>query len=224
MLLTAILLGSCAPQVAASPTADVNAIMTESVGTFVAQFFQTQTAMSTPPTPTPLHTPTAIASSTPLALPSVLPSATYIYYTAVVYPSVTATGTQYTPTVNPSTLGYGCNNLGLINDLEVAPGTVMKPGENFTKTWQVANTGTCDWLFSYRLVPVSGTSLAEEPVRLSGNYPVPKGEWRKVTVSMTAPTEPGSYSQYWQLSDGAGHTFGATLAVSIVVKKPTTYP
>ncbi len=94
----------------------------------------------------------------------------------------------------------------------------MSAGEKFTKTWQVANTGTCDWLSGYRLVPVSGTKLAEDPVKMS-NTPVPPNEWRQVSVTMLAPKDAGTYTQYWQLSDGAGHTFGSTLGVSIVVEK-----
>lgn len=90
-------------------------------------------------------------------------------------------------------------------------------------TWQVANTGTCNWLSGYRLVPVSGTSMAEDPVRVP-NPPVPPNEWRQITVSLTAPRDPGTYTQNWRLTDGAGNAFGATLAVNITVKRPATYP
>src|SRR6266540_2285295 len=98
MLLIAILLGSCAGQAPTSATPDVNAIMTQGVGTFMAQFFQTQTAMVTPATPTPLNTPTFIPTSTAMPLPSPIATATaVIYSTAVIYPAVTPTGTYYTP-------------------------------------------------------------------------------------------------------------------------------
>jgi len=221
VMLAAALIGSCAGQPPESPTPDINSVLTQSVGTFAAQFFQTQTAMVTPATPTPINTPTPIPTTTPLALPSPLAPAT-VFVTAIVYPSVTPTGTQYTPTVNPSTLAYGCNNLGLIRDVTIPSGTEVRPGERFTKTWQVANTGTCDWLFGYRVAPVSGYSLAEDPVRISGNFPVPKGEWRQVSFSASAPSEPGTYTQYWQMNDGSGHSFGSLLGVSI--KVTTTYP
>jgi hypothetical protein len=136
-----------------------------------------------------------------------------------VYPSITVTGTQYTPTSNPGSLAYGCNNLALIRDVTIASGTEMKPGETATKTWQVSNNGTCEWLFGYTLVPVSGTNLASDAVRVH-NAPVPPSEWRQLSVNITAPKDPGTYTQYWQLSDGAGHTFGSSLGISIVVKKP----
>lgn len=98
----------------------------------------------------------------------------------------------------------------------------MNPGEHFTKTWQVANTGTCDWLSGYRLVPVSGEELAEDSVKVP-NAPVPPKEWRQISVKMTAPKTKGTYTQYWQMSDGAGHTFGTLLGVTIVVKE-NSYP
>lgn len=223
-LLVSILLVSCGGgQPPASPTPDMNALLTQSIGTLSASFFMTQTAIVPTITNTPLPTPTPLATSTPLALPSPLASATQGFIAAtIVYPSVT--GTVYTPTTNPSTLAYGCNNLALIRDVTIPSGTEMNPGESFTKTWQVANTGTCDWLSGYRLVPVSGTILAEDSVRIN-NAPVPPKEWRQVSVNMDAPKDKGTYTQYWQLSDGAGNKFGALLGVTIVVKKDAnSYP
>ena len=225
ILLTTVFLVSCAGQPPASPTPDINAILTQSIGTLSASFFMTQTAAVPPATNTPLPSPTPLPTNTPLALPSPLPSATQGYFaTSIVYPTIT--GTVYTPTTNPSTLAYGCNNLGFIRDVTIPSSTEMKPGESFTKTWQVSNTGTCEWLYGYRLVPVSGTDLASDPVKLN-NAPVPPKEWRQISVNMEAPKDPGTYTQYWQLTDGSGNRFGALLGVTIVVKKqaqPTTYP
>ena len=225
ILLATSLLSSCAGQPPASPTPDINAILTESIGTLSASFFMTQTAAVPPATNTPLPSPTPLPTNTPLALPSALPSATQGFFaTAIVYPSVT--GTVYTPTTNPTLLAYGCNNLGFIRDVTIPSNTEVRPQENFTKTWQVANTGTCDWLSGYRLVPVSGTNLASDSVRIN-NAPVPPREWRQISVSMEAPRDPGTYTQYWQMSDGAGNRFGSLLGVTVKVirpAQPTTYP
>lgn len=215
MLLAAFFLSACAGQTPPSATSDVNALMTQSVGTLVSQFFQTQTAMATPATPTPLDTPTFIPTNTALALPSPLPSATYVYSSTTLYPTITATGTQYTATPNPSTLGYGCNNLTLIRDETIPAGTVVNPGEKFTKTWKVANSGTCDWLYGYTIVFVSGSQLVDDPVRLSKK--IEPGKWTQISMNINAPDDPGTYVGYWKLSDGAGHAFGSLLEVSIVV-------
>ena len=222
VLLATLLLVSCGgQQPPESPTPDMNAILTESIGTLSAAFFQTQTAIVPTATNTPLPTVTPLATNTALALPSPLASATQGFFpTTVFIPSVT--GTVYTPTTNPSSLAHGCNNLALIRDVTISSGEEMEPNERFTKTWQVANTGTCDWLNGYRLVPVSGTQLATDPVRVP-NPPVPPREWRQISVNMQAPDDEGTYTQYWQLTDGAGNKFGALLGVTIRVEEPS-YP
>jgi hypothetical protein len=220
LLLITILLTSCGGQVAAGePTQDIDATIAVAAQTFAASLFQTQTALAptitntVPPTVTPLPTTTA------LALPSSIASATQPVF---FYPSPTITGTFYTTTPNPSTLSFGCNNLALVRDVTVESGTVMNPGTEFTKTWQVANTGTCDWLYLYELVFVSGDRMGGNSRRLSTR--VPPGEWRQLSVDLDAPNEPGTYTGYWRLSDGAGHAFGASLKVSIVVRSPTRTP
>jgi hypothetical protein len=219
VLLTAILLGSCAGQPPAAATSDVNAIMTDSVGTFVASFFQTQTAMVTPATPTPLNTPTFIPTSTPLALPSPLASPTYVIYATSIY--LSPTGTQYTATANPSTLASGCNNLSLLRTDLDPDSSDYAPEQRFTVNWKVANTGTCEWTQRYRVVYASGDKFTTGTT--SPNNPIPVGKWTTLSLSMNAPKAPGTYTGYWRLSDGAGNAFGATLGVTIVVKKPT-YP
>jgi hypothetical protein len=40
---------------------------------------------------------------------------------------------------------------------------------------------------------------------------------------MIAPDDNGTYTQYWQLTDGAGNEFGSLLGVTIKVVEPS-YP
>ena len=223
LLLVGILLASCAPGVPQDEAIppDVGASLTAGVGTIVAYFFETQTALAPPATMTPSITPLPEASSSPLAFPTLgsvsTPTAVFIFA------SPTPTGTYYTPTPNAGSLAYGCNNLAFIRDVSTPNGTVLRPNEHFTRTWKVANNGTCDWLHGFRLVPVSGFQLAEDPISVN-NAPVPPGEWREFSVGTSAPDDPGTYIQYWQLSDGAGHTFGSQLSISIIVRAPTSTP
>ena len=220
LLLIAILLTSCGGQTAAGePTPDINATIAVAAQTFAASLFLTQTALAPTITTTAPPTVTPLPTSSPLALPSPIASATQSVF---FFPSPTITGTFYTTTPNPSTLASGCNNLALVRDVTVESGTVMNPGTEFTKTWQVANTGTCDWLYLYELVFVSGDRMGGNSRRLSTK--VPPKEWRQLSVDLDAPEEPGTYTGYWRLSDGAGNMFGATLKVSIVVKSPTKTP
>ena len=101
-VLMSMMLVSCGGQPPASPTPDMNALLTQSIGTLSASFFLTQTAAVPTSTITPLPTPTSLATSTPLTLPSPLASATQGYLaTSVIYPAVTVTAVSYTHPPSP---------------------------------------------------------------------------------------------------------------------------
>jgi hypothetical protein len=223
LLLIPILLTACG---GVTPT-PVGVDMTAGVNTMVASFFGTQTALAataaaratatfTPVPPTATYT-----LPPPTALP--LPSPTVVYYypsaTAVIYtPNLTPlpTGTQPTATVNPSVLGFGCNNLAFVRDVNYPSGTAVKAGENFTKTWKVMNNGTCDWLYQYSLEFLSANYPESGSVKLGRIVTV--NDWAEVSINLDARKNPGTYTSYWRMSDGAGHMFGTTLAVSYVVE------
>src|SRR5690349_15988024 len=112
LLFIAALLASCGAQPATGePTADVNATVAAGAQTLVASVFQTQTALAPTVTNTSAPTVTPLPTGSPLALPSPIASVTQGF---IFVASVTPTGTFYTSTPNPTTLGYGCNNLLLI--------------------------------------------------------------------------------------------------------------
>jgi hypothetical protein len=214
LLLIAAFLASCGGQPAAGePTPDVNATIAAGAQTLVASVFQTQTAAAIP-------TVTSAATSSPMALPSPLATFTQSF---VFFATATPTGTFYTPTPNPGTLSYGCNNLLLVESF-TEPDDPFLPGQAFTQKWQVANTGTCDWLYLYELVYVSGDRMSGNSRRLSKK--IEPGKWTTLSVDLEAPLREGTYTASWRFTDGAGHGFGSTLPVSITVKKPkpTTYP
>ncbi len=139
-----------------------------------------------------------------------------------IYRSPTATGTQYTPTTDPSLLAAGCNNLQLIYDVNIPAGSVFRAGESFTKTWKVANIGTCDWVYNYRLAFGSGDQMGGSPSNI-GKLIVP-GKWTQLSINLTVPKTAGTYTGYWHLASQTGTPFGATLTVSIVVGTPTNTP
>lgn len=223
-LILAVLLTACggAP---APATSQVDVILTEGVKTMVASYFETQTALAPKETPTspatvtpsPVITPTSLVYSTP----TLLPTSTFIYWTATLG-TPTVTGTLPTSTINPNSLGFGCNNLAFITHVNYPDGTVVKPGESFTKTWKVANTGTCNWMYVYHLAFVSGTNF--DPPLVNLGRVVTVNDWAEISLNLDAPRNAGTYSAYWRMSDGDGHMFGATLGVTIVVKeeKPPT--
>lgn len=223
LLIIGLLITSCTGQNPSEPTPDVNAILTAGVGTFAAAIFQTQTAQVPPATSTPTITPTATATvATPIPLASPTASATQLVFVApLITFTAVPTGTQFTPTANPNSLGFGCNNLLLLRDENVPAGTVFKPEESFTKTWKVANTGTCDWVYLYHLVFISGDDVGgREPGRLG--KVIEPGKWTQLSINLRAPKAPGKYTAYWRFADQSGNAFGSTLGVSIEVQ--ASYP
>jgi heat shock protein HslJ len=99
----------------------------------------------------------------------------------------------------------------------------MKPGQAFTKGWQVQNTGTCTWDTNYRLVFVSGHKMGGEPVAVARQ--VKPGETYDLQINLIAPPRPGSYQGVWQMENGQGTAFGERLKVNVkVVGVPTVTP
>ncbi len=219
VILIALMLVSCG---ATTPTEEVDTVMTAVVHTLVASFFETQTALVTPATATspstltPFPTVTSFSSSTPFASP------TFVYYTptlgSLTPGTPTPTGTLATATVNPGALASGCNNLAFIRDVTIPAGAVIQKNQDFTKTWKVQNTGTCNWLYQYGLVLLSGDPYGGKNTKIQRLVTV--NDWSEVSVNMTAPKNPGTYTNYWRMTDASGHMFGATLVVSFVVAAP----
>jgi hypothetical protein len=223
VILIAFLVIACTGE--ETPTESPETLMTSAVGSMVASFFGTQTAMYTPPSPVstativPLPSSTVIYPTTTLG-PTLTP--TFIYFSATPG-TATPTGTLPTATVNSASLAVGCNNLAFIRDVNVPSGTVIQKGQEFRKTWKVQNTGTCDWMYQYTLVPAGGDDLGGAATKIQKSVAV--WNWSELSVDLAAPKKPGTYTSYWRLSNGQS-LFGATLAVSIVVKDaaPTAVP
>ena len=59
-----------------------------------------------------------------------------------------------TPTAGGTTSG-ACDDSRLrVRRQSVPDGTTVKAGQEFTKTWRIANRGTCAWSAGYRLALV----------------------------------------------------------------------
>lgn len=220
-LLTAVLLLSACGG-AVEQEENPAAVGTGAVETLVASFFETQTAMVTP---TPLSTNTPLPTNTFLPTPTpvntALPLATWtpivIYYSATPNLALlpTVTGTPPTATPNTGALGFGCNNLAIVRDVNYPSGTTVKAGDVITKTWKVQNTGSCDWNFNYALVIIQDEYFRSGWGRL-GKVVAP-GSWAEISVMLEMPKRDGTFTGSWRLADAGGNAFGATLSVSFVV-------
>jgi hypothetical protein len=222
-LILTMLLTACGSGVATSTPVDANSISTALVGTLVASLFQTQTAL-VPPSPIPTDVPPT-AINTIIFPTTITQSPTFIFIvptlaTLTPFYTPTVTGTIPTPTVNPGSLAFGCNNLAFIRDVTVPSGTVFLPKQDFVKTWKVANTGTCKWVYQYQLMLLSGNAFNGNTTKLGRVVDV--GNWTELSVGMGTPKNPGSYTSYWRMADANGNMFGASLAVSFTVALPTS--
>ncbi|MBG0771356.1 MAG: hypothetical protein H0S82_06580, partial [Anaerolineaceae bacterium] len=95
------------------------------------------------------------------------------------------------------TASVGCtNDASFVSDITIPDNTALTAGSNFTKIWRVSNAGTCDWV-GYQLVHASGDLLsASSPQAIPM---VTSGSNSDLSVDMTAPASPGTYTSAWRI-------------------------
>ncbi len=197
-LLAALLLSACgASPTPAQPTPDVAAVRTSAASTVEARFTLTAAAFTPTPPPIPTDTPTPAPqdTATPTATSQVL---------AVI------TNTQGTEVPL-------CDSLTFIADVTIPDGTIMAPGQEFTKTWRVKNTGVCPWGAGYVL------AYAGYANQMSGQFiplteVVQPGEEVEVSVQFKAPAQVGEYVSAWAMKNPQGRTFPQIIFVKIIVQ------
>ena len=192
-ILGTLVLSACgASDLEATPTLSVEAIQTAAVSTFVAGLTETALAL---PTNTPTTTPTEMTTSTP---------------------------TSGTPTGTPRPLPtVSCYGLIYISDVTIPDNTPMVPGQAFTKTWLVRNTGSCNWETGFRFVSTGGDAMGGIAFILTS--PVAPGEDIEISIDMVAPAKTGTVRGNWRMTTMSGTFFGEELYV-IISLGPTPTP
>jgi hypothetical protein len=204
VILSVLLLSACSANATPTEEAALDTIYTAAASTLFAQ------EMITIPTPTA----TEFVSATLLTLPTTIP--------------VTVAAQNAVVSYSSASTANGCNNAAYVNDVTISDGTVLAPGETFTKTWTFQNTGTCAWAEDYLITFVSGTDMDGETTNIDQD--VEAGDTGEISISLVAPSSEGSYTGYWRLADGDGNLFGQSVYVLIVVSEdaftltPTTTP
>ncbi|MCS6994559.1 MAG: NBR1-Ig-like domain-containing protein [Anaerolineales bacterium] len=184
----------------ATPTpANPNAFLTAA-----AQTVEVQLTMNA------LQTPQATLTSPPSATPP---------------PPLPPTFTN-TPPSTPSPTPI-CDLAQFVADVTVPDGTTFQPGETFVKTWRLKNIGVCTWTNGYQLIFDSGDAMSGPASQaLAGS--VAPGQTVDISVTLKAPTAPGTYRGYWRLRNAAGVLMpvsngfkGTSFFVEIKVNPPT---
>ncbi|MFN8413897.1 MAG: NBR1-Ig-like domain-containing protein [Anaerolineales bacterium] len=121
-----------------------------------------------------------------------------------------------TPTLYSSySSGSACDNSAYISDVSISDGTILAPGETFTKTWRIKNTGTCTWNSNYAITFSSGNAMSGETTAIDQS--VASNNTGDISVELTAPDAEGTYTGYWILQNSSGMAFGNYVYVQIVV-------
>jgi hypothetical protein len=171
----------------------------DQIFTAAAQTLQAQQATALALTP-PTDTPSPVPSPT---IPPPSPAATFSFAS--------------------STPGGGgasqCDNAAFVSDVTIPDGTVIKAGENFTKTWRIFNSGTCNWTTGYKLAFASGDSMGGASAVLAAQ--VNSGSQADISVSMTAPSFNGTFKGNWRMQNATGQPFGNVVYVEIKVTNGT---
>lgn len=178
----------------ATPTLNAEQIQTQAVATFAVGMTATALAIPTD-TPTETVTPTPTATNT-----------LEIRSTA----AATVAATIPVPT---------CDGSAFVSDVSVPDNTVMTPGQKFTKTWRVRNSGTCPWQTSFKLRFTSGEAMGGSSVSLANT--VQPGSTVDISVALTAPDKAGTSRGNWRMTNAAGTFFGDEVYVLIVVGSST---
>jgi len=133
------------------------------------------------PTPTPTQEPTVEEPSpTPLPTFTPLPTATEI----------------------------PCDRATFVTDVTVPDGADYSPGDVFTKTWRLKNTGSCTWTSGYDLVFDHGDQMSAPAVAQLTSGTVGPNQTLDVSVQLTAPGSEGGYKGYFKLRNPQGVIFG----------------
>lgn len=178
---------------------------------------QTWTATAGTHTITVRAVNTAGVSSAPASIAiSVAPVLTATQTPRVVTATPIPSVQVVTVTPAPSTC---VNNSVFVEDVTIPDRTVLQPGQAFTKTWRVRNTGTCNWGSGEELVFVRG-----EPMTNTATIAIPAtapGAMADLSIAMTAPATAGNHIADWRMRNRGGAIFGTTLNVAIAIPGPT---
>ncbi len=166
---------------------------------------ETSTAKNIP-APTSTHAPTSTPTATATATPTLTPTKTRT-------PTPTATVTS-SPTATPVPIPQAA----FVSDVTIPDGTVMSPGQKFTKTWRIKNVGTIN-------LGAKTDSVFESGEQMGGTSPVSVGEvtpnsTADISVGLTAPAGVGKHAGQWRLrANGSVSLIPMTVEIFVALQE-----
>jgi len=112
------------------------------------------------------------------------------------------------------------DNAAFVSHVTIPDGTQVQPGQSFTKTWRLKNTGNTIWTTNYQLSFMGGYQMSA-PSFVNLESSVSPQDIIDISVDMVAPSTPDTYQGYWRMKNSSGVLFGETIHVKIVVPQPT---
>lgn len=106
-----------------------------------------------------------------------------------------------------------------MSEAGVMDGTPVAPGQRYSKSWTMANTGDVPWAQGTRLVHVGGDRLGA-PASVLVPEAAP-GAPVDIELELEAPQTPGRYVSYWRLTTPEGSRFGHRVWIDVRVEQPS---
>ena len=194
--ISALLFSACQTS---EPTQDIDAQKTGFAQTADVQMTMTAEAQ-------PTSTPTSAPTPTPEA-------------TATMESTETPEGVETSTATRPSSSGGNDSGVWLYND--PPDNTVFAPGEEFTVTWTLENTGTSTWNNNYYIEFAEDEQMGAEDkyyIPLS----VPPNTSVQVSANFVAPDAEGTYRSTWTLVNDNDVPFSPFFYVVIEVGEKGT--
>ena len=184
-LIIATLLAGCNLPGRAAPTSQVDLLNTAAAQTIQAQ----QTAIAeTAQAIISQETPTATLEDLPIL--TEIPEPTFA-------PIPTATATKKAQ----------CDQAAFVSET-IPDGTDFSPGQSFTKTWTLKNSGSCTWNANYDVVFVEGAAMGAPAAKPLTAETVSPGQSVQISFDLTAPIAAGSHRGEFKLRNANGVIFG----------------
>ncbi len=111
-----------------------------------------------------------------------------------------------------------------VGDVTIPDGTIMQPGEEFTKVWEIRNAGNVIWDNRYlkRLGALTGLALITSKSRVKISKTLP-GELVKIAVKLKAPEVATTTTAIWKMTFSNGvlcfpdrYTYGLSVVIQVL--------